>query len=221
MKAILKAALVGSLLLGSTLSALAVERGGVMTYGRYADSLFLDPVYNDANVDIWVLSNLYDTLILPSDNGKGLEPGLATKWNVSKDGLTVTLTLRKGTEFSDGTPITPKDVQWSLERAANPKAGIWNFLLSAIDTVDIKDADTVVLKLKHPDPAILAALTVFNSAILPEKQYEASKGTTDEEKAKDFATHPIGSGPFVLKSWDHGSTMELVRNTHYWVARED
>lgn len=221
MNTILKVALAGSVLLGSSLSALAVERGGTMTYGRYADSLFLDPVYNDANVDIWVLSNLYDTLILPTDDGKGLQPGLATKWDVSKDGMTVTLTLRKGAEFSDGSPITAEDVRWSLERAANPKHGIWNFLLSAIDTVEAKGDDTVVLNLKHPDPAILSALTVFNSAIMPEKQYEASKGETDQDKAKDFATHPIGSGPFVLKSWDHGSTMKLVRNEHYWDKGED
>ena len=38
-------------------------RGGTMTYGRYANSLFLDPVLNDANVDIWILTNLYDTLL--------------------------------------------------------------------------------------------------------------------------------------------------------------
>jgi peptide/nickel transport system substrate-binding protein len=39
----------------------ATPRGGTMVYGRYADSLFLDSVLNDANVDIWILSNLYDT----------------------------------------------------------------------------------------------------------------------------------------------------------------
>src|SRR5882672_1328824 len=105
MKTIAKAALVAALLLGTSASAYAVERGGTMTYGRYADSLFLDPVLNDANVDIWILSNLYDTLILPSDDGKGLKPGLAKEWNVSDDGLSVTLTLRDGIKFSDGSPI--------------------------------------------------------------------------------------------------------------------
>ena len=104
-----KAALSAALLIGTSLSAFAVERGGTLKYGRYADSLFLDPVLNDANVDIWILSNLYDTLILPSDDGKSLKPGLATQWKVSTDGLTVTLTLRDGIRFSDGSPITPAD----------------------------------------------------------------------------------------------------------------
>src|SRR4051795_8790751 len=127
----LLAALVGS----ASQAALAAQRGGVLNYGRYADSLFLDPVLNDANVDIWILSNLYDTLILPTDDGKGLKPGLATEWKVSDDGLTVTLTLRDGIKFSDGSPITPADVQWSLKRAANPKNGIWSFLVGSIQDV--------------------------------------------------------------------------------------
>ena len=90
MNMLVKAALSAALLVGTSLNALAVERGGILKYGRYADSLFLDPVLNDANVDIWILSNLYDTLILPTDDGKGLKPGLATDWKVSDDGLSVT-----------------------------------------------------------------------------------------------------------------------------------
>ena len=99
----------------------AVTRGGVMTYGRYADSLFLDPVLNDANVDIWILSNLYDTLLLPTDDGKGVQPGLASAYTLAPDGLSVTLTLRDGIQFSDGSPITAEDVKWSLDRARDPK----------------------------------------------------------------------------------------------------
>ena len=221
MKTIAKAALAAALLFSTSLSAFAVERGGTLTYGRYADSLFLDPVLNDANVDIWVLSNLYDTLLLPTDDGKGVQAGLATAWKIADDGLSVTLTLRDGIKFSDGSPITPEDVAWSLKRAADPKNGIWNFLISSVDDVTTQGDKTVVIKLKHTDPAILAALTVFNTAILPEKAFEASAGTTDADKAKSFGEHPIGSGPFILKSWDRGSDMKLVRNPYFWGVGED
>jgi peptide/nickel transport system substrate-binding protein len=221
MRTLIKAALTAAILCATSLSTLAVERGGTLKYGRYADSLFLDPVLNDANVDIWILSNLYDTLILPTDDGKGLKPGLATEWKVSDDGLTVTLTLRDGIKFSDGSPITPTDVQWSLKRAANPKNGIWSFLVGSIQDVTTEGDHTVIVKLKNTDPAILAALTVFNTAILPMKAFEASEGTTDEEKAKSFSAHPISSGPFILKSWDRGQSMKLVRNDNYWAQGED
>ncbi len=57
----------------------AATQGGKMIYARYADSLFLDPVLNDANTDVSVLTNLYDTLLAPTEDGLGVQPGLATK----------------------------------------------------------------------------------------------------------------------------------------------
>ena len=79
---ILAAALIG--LAGTTDAA---TRGGKLTYARYADSLLLDPVFNDANVDIWILTNLYDTLLQPTADGKGVVPGLATGYKLADDGL--------------------------------------------------------------------------------------------------------------------------------------
>lgn len=210
------AALSTAILLGGAFAADAQERGGVMTYGRYADSLFLDPVLNDANVDIWVLSNIYDTLLLPTDDGQGIKPGLATEWKVADDGLSVTLKLRDGIKFSDGSPITTEDVAWSLMRAAKPDNGIWGFLVGSIDTVDAGTDGTVTIHLKHTDPTILSALTVFNTAIMPKDKFEAAPGATDAEKAKAFSEHPVGSGPFVLESWERGSVMKLVKNPYYW-----
>src|SRR3954469_7107685 len=188
-------------ILGLSQVAEAQTRGGKMVYARYADSLFLDPVLNDANVDIWILTNLYDTLLQPTADGKGTNPGLATEYKVADDGLTFTLTLRKGTKFSDGSEITVDDVKWSLDRAKDPKEGIWNFILESIDTVETKGDDTVILHLKHPDPTLAAGLATFNTGIMPMKLFEAAPGATSEEKAKAFAEHPVGSGPFMFESW--------------------
>ena len=208
-------------LLGLSQAAEAVTRGGKLVYARYADSLFLDPVLNDANVDIWVLTNLYDTLLQPSADGKTVNPGLATEYKIADDGLTFTLTLRKGTKFSDGSPITVDDVKWSLDRAKNPKEGIWNFILESVDTIETKGDDTVVLHLKHPDPTLAAGLATFNTGILPMKPFEATAGATDDDKAKAFAEHPIGSGPFMFDSWQRGTQMVIKRNPYYWQMGED
>jgi peptide/nickel transport system substrate-binding protein len=178
-------------------------------------------VLNDANVDIWILTNLYDTLLQPTADGKDVQPGLATEYSVSDDGLTFTLKLRQGTKFSDGSPITVDDVKWSLERARNPKNGIWNFTLASVDSIEAKGADTVVLHLKNPDPTLAAALATFNSAIMPQKPFEATPGATDEEKAKAFAEHPVGSGPFVFDSWQRGTELVIKRNPNYWQMGED
>jgi peptide/nickel transport system substrate-binding protein len=201
--------------------AWALSRGGKMIFARNADSLFLDPVLNERNVDIWILTNLFDTLLEPTADGKGVTPGLATDYKVSDDGLSFTLTLRQGTKFSDGSPITVDDVKWSLDRARDPKNGTWNFLLDSIDSVEAKSADTVVLHLKHPDPALVPALAIFNSAIMPKKLFEAAPGASDADKAKAFAEKPVGSGPFMLDSWQRGTEMVLKRNPYYWQMGED
>ena len=207
--------------LGLSQAAEAVTRGGKMVYARYADSLFLDPVLNDANVDIWILTNLYDTLLQPTADGKGVNPGLATDYKVSDDGLTFTLTLRKGIKFSDGSPITVNDVKWSLDRAKDPKEGIWNFILESVDTVETKGDDTIILHLKHPDPTLAAGLATFNTGIMPGKLIEAAPGATLDDKAKAFAEHPVGSGAFMFDSWERGTEMVLKRNPYYWAMGED
>ena len=196
-------------------------RGGTLVFGRNFDSQFLDPVLNELNVDIWVLTNLYTSLILPTPDAKGLRPGLATEWHASEDGKTFTLKLRPGVKFADGSPLTTDDVVWSLNRARDPKEGVWNFLLASIQTVSAQGDDTIVLGLKTPDPSLPAALATFNSGIMPHKLFEAARGGTEDEKAHSFAEHPIGTGPFVLASWQRGSKMVLKRNPYYWADGAD
>lgn len=199
----------------------APKRGGTMVYGRYADSLFLDPVLNDANVDIWILLNIYDTLLAPTPDGKSVKPNLATRYSLSRDGKTMTLVLRPGVKFSDGSLLTPQDVKFSLDRAKDPNNGAWNSLIASIDTVNVSGSNSIVLNLKYPDPSLPAALATFNTAILPQKQFMAMPGAKDEDKAKAFAEHPIGTGPFMLKEWKKGSSMTLVRNPYYWGKDEN
>ncbi|TSA81782.1 ABC transporter substrate-binding protein [Deinococcus detaillensis] len=212
-----------ALALAATLSlgqALGVTRGGQMVFGRYADSLFLDPVLNDANLDIWILTNLYDTLLQPTPDGKRVQPGLASRYVLSKDGKTITLTLRPNIKFADGSPITSADVKWSLDRARNPDNGAWVDLLGSIASVAVS-GNTVTVNLKNPDPSIIPALATFNTGIMPQKLFNAAPGKNDAEKAKAFAEKPIGSGPFVLSEWKRGSYMVLKRNPYYWKMGED
>jgi peptide/nickel transport system substrate-binding protein len=199
----------------------APVRGGKLVYGRYADSLFLDGVQTELNVDIWVLSSIYDTLLLPTSDGLGLKPGLATKWDWSEGGTTLTLALRQGVKFSDGTAMTAQDVQWSLNRARDPKQGAWNSLLASVATVDIADPSTIVLKLKHPDPTLLPVLATFNTGILPSAKFMAAPGETLDDKAKAFAEKPIGTGPFMITDWQRGVVMKLARNPHHWRLAPD
>jgi peptide/nickel transport system substrate-binding protein len=202
--------------------ALAATRGGTFIFARAADSLFLDPVHTAQNADIWISLNLYDTLIQPTDDGNGIQPGLAESWMVGADGKTITLKIRPGLKFADGSPLELSDIKWSLDRAANKDTGgDFQFLLSAIQSIDTAGSDTVVLHLAHADPSILQALATFNAGIMPEKLLMAAPGNDLAEKSKNFADHPIGSGPFVLTAWSRNTEMVLSRNPYYWKLGAD
>jgi peptide/nickel transport system substrate-binding protein len=113
-------------------------------------------------------------------------------------------------------------VKWSLERASNQESGgTFAFLLSSVDHVETAEPDTIMVKLKHPDPAILQALATFNAAIASKKLLMAAPGANLEEKSKAFSEHPIGSGPYLVKSWTHNSEMVLERNPYYWQKAAD
>ena len=200
----------------------AATRGGTLVFARAIESQFLDPTQTAQNADIWLSLNLYDTLLLVSADGVGTEPGLATGYKVSDDGKTLTFTMRPGIKFSDGSPIEPSDVKWSLDRARSKEnGGEFAFLLSSIASVDAAAPDQVVVHMAHPDPVIIQALATFNAGIVPEKLLMAAPGATVLEKAKAFAEKPVGSGPFMLTGWTHNSQMVFARNPYYWKEAGD
>ncbi len=211
------------LMLFAAHGASAAVRGGTLVFGRAIESQFLDPVHTSQNADIWLSLNLYDTLLLAADDGKGdPQPGLATGYQVSADGKTVTLTMRPGIKFADGSAIELSDVKWSLDRArGKDTGGDFAFLLSSIGSIDVQAPDQVVLHMAHPDPVIAQALATFNAGIMPEKLVLAAPGANLEEKSTNFAEHPIGSGPFVLSSWKRNSEMVFERNKYYWHMAAD
>jgi peptide/nickel transport system substrate-binding protein len=200
----------------------ALTRGGSFTFGAYSDVIFFDPVYQQQTEDIWFALNIYDTLLQPTADGKGLQPGLATSYELSPDALTMTLTLRPGIKFSDGSPILASDVKFTLDRGhTKEEGGNYYFLLAAVDTVDAVGDDKVVIHFKRPDPTFPQVLASFYTAVVPEKQMKAQAGATLREKARAFAEHPIGSGAFILSSWTHGQGFTLTRNPYYWKQGED
>ena len=136
-------------------------------------------------------------------------PGLAESWTSSDDGLVWTFKLRDA-KFSNGDPVTAEDVKFSLDRFANPDINAsYAGVAASIDSVDVVDPKTVTITLKHPDGAILENLAMFVPSIIDQSVYEA---VGDEA----YGTAPVGSGPFMVKSFNRGQSLELVRNPYYW-----
>ncbi|MEH7830009.1 ABC transporter substrate-binding protein [Gemmobacter denitrificans] len=210
-----------ALLAGSLSTAWAQDRGGVLNFARYDGSKLIDPIYADRNPDIWMVMNLFDTLLTMKD-GVAID-NLTQSHAVSPDGLTLTLTLRDDIKFADGTPMTGADVVFSLDRARNKDLTSWADLISSIDTVSA-EGNVVTVTLEHADPAILSMLATFSTAIVSKAAFDAAPGATDQEKsAAIFASGKpgVGSGPFYLSGFSQGATMDFTANPHYWRAGAD
>lgn len=210
-----------ALLTGSVSTAWAQDRGGILNFARYDGSKLIDPIYADRNPDIWMVLNLFDTLLTMKD-GVAVD-NLTQSHEMSADGLTLTLTLRHDIKFADGTPMTGADVVFSLDRARNKDLTSWADLISSIDKVTA-EGNVITVTLKHADPAILSMLSTFSTAIVSKAAFDNAAGATDQEKsAAIFASGKpgVGSGPFYLSGFSQGATMDFTANPNYWRAGAD
>jgi peptide/nickel transport system substrate-binding protein len=181
--------------------------GGNLVIARTADSESMNNTTVFDNESIWVFENIFQTLYTVSENGKSVTPELATGYTVSSDKKTYTFTLRKGVDFSDGTPMTSKDVVFSIDQARKASQG-WGYIDTAIKDVEADGTDKVVVDLKYPWAPLVADLSLFANGIVPDN-YGGKSETA-------FYDAPVGTGPFKWDYWHKGSELKLVKNTHYW-----
>ncbi|MGB7317040.1 MAG: ABC transporter substrate-binding protein [Planktotalea sp.] len=136
------------------------------------------------------------------------QPYLAESWDVSEDGLTVTLNLVKNAKFHDGTPLTSEDVAFSVDviKANHP----FKSMFAPVESVDTPDAHTAVLNLSQPHPALMLAMSGQLMSIIPKHIY----GDVPVEEVKTHPRNnenPVGSGPFKLLEYKSGEHVILER----------
>ncbi|MET0715466.1 MAG: ABC transporter substrate-binding protein [Mycetocola sp.] len=183
----------------------AAKGGGSLVVGVTSDPDTLFPWKATQFQAVNVLQNLYGTLT-EFDEDLKVVPGLAESWEVSEDGLTVTLNLRKDVTFADGSTFGSEDVKSSLEKIKDPAtAAVSASSLASVASVEAPDEATVVLTLTAPDAALLANLAVVNMAML-------SSDDTEEALNKT----PNGTGPFVLGERVASQSITLDKNDDYW-----
>lgn len=186
------------------------QPGGTLTFARNQDVQTLNPMLAFENGSIWVIPQLFEGLVDVRYGQKTPQPAIAESWTTSDDGIEWTFKLRSGPTFSDGTPVTAEDVIFSISRFADEKVNA-NYYGEGrnIASVEAVDDATVLIKLKQTDGSILDNLAMFVPMIVPKKLVEQ---LGDEA----FGQKPVGSGPFMLESWDAGVQLTLVKNPHYW-----
>jgi 4-phytase/acid phosphatase/peptide/nickel transport system substrate-binding protein len=192
--------------------ALAQKQGGTLTVGLELDI----PGFDGLKVGLYdtaaniAASLLLETLVKLDDNGKP-KPSLALSWSSSDDFRVWTFKLRSDVKFHDGTPFNAQAVAWTFARLKDPKNNCrCAFYIANILNVEAKDDLTAVYTLKDPAvnfPAVLARPTETNTVHSP---------TAIQAKGDDYNRNPVGTGPFILKSWTAGDRMVVERNPNYW-----
>jgi len=146
---------------------------------------------------------LFDGLVV-RDASFRVAPGLAERWN-QPDPLTLIFHLHPDVHFSDGRPLTSRDVLWTLKSMRDgtiitPKGASY----ASVASIEAPGAQTVVLHLKYPDNFLLTNLSSGAMGIVP------------YGSGRDFWQHPVGSGPFRFVSQEIDKEVVIERNPLSW-----
>ena len=173
--------------------------------------------------------NLYDRLVgygvktLPDGSMmydyQTIVPELAERWEIASDGMSALFYLRKDATFSDGSPVTAKDVKWSFDRAVSVggfptvqmKAGSLEKpeQFEAVDDHTFKITFLRKSKLTLPDLGVPVPI-IINSTVAK------AKATDKDPWATDYLhKSPAGSGAFMLERWDPGQQLVYKRNDNW------
>lgn len=183
--------------------------GGTLVYASGdAEPKCLDP-HVGGNYPQGLISSLYlETLFTRDSDGK-IQPGLASGYEVSEDGLTHTLKLRDGITFHDGTAFNSAAVKANVEHLQNPDTASSTGYLAVkrITSVDVPDDSTVVFHLSEPDNSLEESLSMIWTAIESPQALARSK---DEN-----CVAPVGTGPFTVGQWKQQDSVSFTRYDDY------
>lgn len=188
----------------------------------------LDPALN-STVDGACLAIMAFSGLYAYDADGQLVPELAEGYEMSKDAMTYTFTMRDGLKWSDGETLDANDVVYSWNRLADPNtAADYSYLTTAIATNDdgtlqieaSEDGKTFTVHLVAPCAYFLDLCAFPAFYPVPQHAVEAADGYETNPGAWAIEAGFVTSGPFTLKEWKHNESMTYVKNDNYFRADE-
>ncbi|MEV0894818.1 ABC transporter substrate-binding protein [Promicromonospora sp. NPDC050262] len=183
--------------------------GGTLTYASGdAEPSCLDPHVGGNYPQALIATQYLESLVSLDEDGEVI-PWLATEWDVSDDGLEWEFTLRDDVTFTDGTPFDAEAVAANIAHVQDPAtASSTGYLaLAKIKDVVAVDDHLVRLEMSAPDSALLESLSQVWVAMESPKALERSQ--------EENCAAPVGTGPFVVDTWERQDSVTLVRNDDY------
>ncbi len=207
------AALLASTALPSAVFAAEAKAGGRLVVAADSEPKNLNPAIVASNGVFFISSKVVEPLAEASYEGEnGLAPRLATSWEGSADGLSVTFKLREGVTWHDGKPFTSADVAFSALNVWKPLQNLGRVVFKDLEAVETPDDHTAVFKFSKPTPfqLIRNALPPLTS-VVPKHVFE--NGKIEENPAN---TALVGTGPYKFAEHKAGEYYRLEKNPSYW-----
>src|SRR5499426_3722871 len=176
----------------------------------HSDLKIIDPIWTTAYISRNHGYMVYDTLFAMDAKGE-IKPQMVDRYEVSKDGLTYTMTLRDGLMWHDGAPVTSEDCVASIKRWA-AKDSLGQKLMTFVREIQPVNPKTLRIVLKEPTGLVLSGLGKPSSNVpfmMPKRVAETDPNTQIGET--------IGSGPFIFKKdeWKPGDKAVYLKNPQY------
>jgi peptide/nickel transport system substrate-binding protein len=179
----------------------------------------IDPAVGNDFASSTSLANLYDTLVFPNAEG-GVDPWLATSWDISADGMTYTFHLRSGVKFHDGSLLKASDVVYSYDRIKTIGEGYGYLVTAGVTSVTAPDDSTIVITLEKPSALFLPSLVrlyVASEAIVKaHTEAEGPYGDNGDYGKAWLQTNDAGSGPYMVKEFPLEQYLLMEKFTDWW-----
>ena len=153
---------------------------------------------------------IIDSLLTRNPETNEFKPGLAESWSIAKDGMAYTFKIRKGIQFTDGSPLTAEDVQFSFNAISDPEYEAAHRIpyFQNIKPPIVIDGHTIKFPVKQKYFGNLDTLATFR--VVPQEVY------SKQNKKNKMSKVLIGSGPYKIEKYNKGKNLILVKNKNWW-----
>ena len=192
------------------------EKGDWLMLSLPAEMPHLNPITSTDAYAEKIIGKVFESLLDRDPLTLEMTPAIAQSYDVSDDKLVYTFHLRNDVKFSDGVPLTAKDVKFTFDKIMDPKVDAPQLRNYFVEVTSVNVPDDYTVQFTCAKPFYLHAVMIGSTPIMPEHVY----GTGD------FNNHPnnrmpIGCGPYVLERWKTGLELVLARNPGYFGGQGD
>jgi ABC-type transport system substrate-binding protein len=186
------------------------QTGGTVIFNHNASMSFISAPADGPQLTMRVGREVFEPLLI-CDANENILPWLATSFSTSADGKAITLKLRQGIKFTDGTDFNAESVKFNLDLDLKNNI-IGSAGLKKITSYDIPDPYTITINLSAPDATFLLNLAqgIIGMMASPTAQ---QKPTTPDNITQ---IHMVGTGPFLYDSWQRDGYVQFKANPNYW-----